>query len=36
MIAISIMVNGIPFSDVVQNVSKLTCTIFGGVPWGYK
>ena len=28
MIAICIMVNGIAHSGVVQNVSKLTCTIF--------
>ena len=29
MIALSIMVNGIAYSGVVQNVSKLTCTTFG-------
>ena len=28
MIALSIMINGIANSGVVQNVSKLTCTIF--------
>ena len=28
MITLSIMVNGIAYSGVVQNVSKLTCTIF--------
>ena len=28
MIALSIMINGIAYSGVVQNVSKLTCTIF--------
>ena len=28
MIALSIMVNGIAYSGVVQNVSKLACTIF--------
>ena len=28
MIALSIMINGIAYSGVVQNVSNLTCTIF--------
>ena len=28
MITLSIMINGIAYSGVVQNVSKLTCTIF--------
>ena len=28
MITLSIMVNGIAYSGVVQHVSKLTCTIF--------
>ena len=28
MIALRIMVSGIAYSGVVQNVSKLTCTIF--------
>ena len=28
MIALSIMINGIAYSGVVQNVSKFTCTIF--------
>ena len=28
MITLSIMINGIAYSGVVQNVSKLTCTSF--------
>ena len=28
MIALSIMVSGIAYSVVVQDISKLTCTIF--------
>ena len=28
MIALSIMINGIGYGCVVQNVSKLTCSIF--------
>ena len=28
MIALNIMINGIAYSGVVQNVSKLICTIF--------